>query len=98
MKRIKQLVDCIDEELEGAKDYAEMYLQLKADGNGMQSKFKDMAMDELRHAGYVHDYATEQINKLETVYTPPVEMAEEWERSHRKYVEKAAWVRQMLTM
>lgn len=98
MRKIQQLVDCIEEELEGAKDYAEMYLQLKAEGHGMQSRYKEMAGDELKHATYIHDYAVEQINLLRNVYTPPAEMEERWNKAHKEYVEKVAWIRQMMAM
>jgi hypothetical protein len=39
-----------------------------------------------------------EINKLSSVYTPPTEMMEKWDMDHKKYVEKAAWVRQMLQL
>ena len=44
MRMIGELVDFIDEEIEGAKTYAEKYLQLKAEGvNDYGNKFKSMA-------------------------------------------------------
>lgn len=57
-----------------------------------------MADDELKHARYIHDMAVAEIEQLEKVYTPPESMREMWEKSHREYVEKAAWIKQMLTM
>lgn len=99
MRSIKAYVEHIDEELEGAKDYAEKYVEAKAKGNmSMANKYKEMASDELRHAGYVHEFAVAEIDALSKVYTPPVEMQKKWEESHREYVEKAAWIRQMLSM
>lgn len=99
MKRIANFVSQIDEELEGAKAYAEEYLERKASGDSQwMSRFKEMATDELKHAGYIHNLAVEEINKLRTVYTPPVEMEEQWTTSHKKYVECAAWIRTMLQM
>jgi hypothetical protein len=99
MRSIKAYVEHIDEELEGAKDYAEKYVEAKAKGNmSMANKYKEMASDELRHAGYVHEFAVAEIDALSKVYTPPVEMQKKWEESHKEYVEKAAWIRQMLSM
>ena len=99
MRSIKAYVEHIDEELEGAKDYAEKYVEAKAKGNmSMANKYKEMASDELRHAGYVHEFAVAEIDALSRVYTPPVEMQKKWEESHKEYVEKAAWIRQMLSM
>ncbi len=89
----------IDEELEGAKCYAEKYVDFKAQGkNEWANKFKTMAADELSHATILHDVATAEINQLKTVYTAPPAMQEAWDRSHVEYVDKAAWVKQMLTM
>lgn len=99
MRMIGELVDFIDEELEGAKTYAEKSLQLKAEGvNDYSNKFKTLANQELDHANIIHEYAISQINKLNQVYTAPVEMQEAWDKSHKEYVEKTAWIKQMLTM
>lgn len=35
---------------------------------------------------------------ISKVYIPPVEMLEKWEREHKIYVEKVAWIKQMLAM
>ena len=99
MTKIKELVDRIDDELNDAKDYAEDYLSFKAKGNQTwANRYKEMANDELKHAGYIHERAVEEIEELRKVYTPPQEMLEKWESDHKKYIEKAAWIKQMLTM
>jgi len=99
MKKIQRLVDRIDEEICGAKDYAESYLEYKAIGNSSTAAiYKKMASDELTHATYIHDIATQEIESLRTVYKPPVEMQEKWDKSHKHYVEKVAWIQQMLAM
>lgn len=99
MKKIKVLVDQIEEELESAKEYAETYLDFKAKGNSnWASRYKGLADDELRHAMVIHDRAVEEINALSSVYTPPVEMQEAWDKSHKTFVEKSAWIKQMLSM
>lgn len=99
MTKIKKYVEAINEELEGAKNYAEMYVELKAKGeSSWANKYKEMAQDELKHAMYIHDKATADITELSKVYTPPVEMQNEWDESHKIYVEKTAWIKQMLAM
>ena len=78
MKKIANLVEQIDEELEGAKNYAEAYLDKKAGGDSQwASRFKEMAQDELKHAGFIHDLAMEEIDRLRKVYTPPANMEEQ---------------------
>lgn len=99
MKSIKKYVEQIEEEIEGAQDYAERYVECKAKGNmNRANRFKEMAMDELKHCGYIHEMAVQEIEEIKKVYTPPVEMQEKWERAHKVYIEKAAWVKQMLTL
>lgn len=99
MKRIADLVHSIDEEIEDAKSYAECYLTYKAKGNSTwANKYKEMSADELKHAMYIHDIAVAEIEELNKVYTPPVEMQEQWDKSHKQYVERVAWIKQMLAM
>ena len=99
LKRIKKLVEQINDEICGAKNYAETYLEFKAKGNmPWANKYKEMANDELKHAMTVHEYTIQEIEELRKVYTPPVEMLEKWDLEHKKYVEEVAWVKQMLTM
>ena len=99
MTRIKKLADQIKEELEGAKNYAEEALYYKSKGNGeWYSRYKSMAEDELKHAGYLHDRVVSEIEQLRNVMTPPEEMLQKWDHEHREYIEKAAWIKQMLAM
>lgn len=99
MKSIKKYVDLIEEEIEGAKDYAEKYVECKAKGNTARAqKYKEMSTDELKHVTYIHDMAVQDIEELRKIYTPPVEMEEKWDKAHKEYVESVAWVKQMLTL
>lgn len=96
---IKKYVDTIAEEIEGAKEYAEKYVECKAKGNTARAqKYKEMATDELKHTTYIHDMAIQDIEELKKIYTPPVEMEEKWDKVHKEYVESVAWVKQMLTL
>lgn len=99
MKKIQNLVDKIDEELEGAKEYAEMYVDYRAKGdNQWAAKFKDMANAELQHALTIHTLATQEIEELSKVFKAPAEMQEKWDKSHKEYVDKAAWIKYMLNL
>ena len=99
MTKIKKLADDIMDELDSAKEYAEEYLTFKAKGNDPWAKrYYEMSNDELKHAGYLHDRAVEEIEEIRKVYTPPQDMLEKWEADHKRYIEKAAWIKQMLSM
>ena len=99
MKSIKKFVDAIDDEIESAKEYAEEYVEHKAKGD-MQTanKYKEMANDELKHANYEHEWAVKQIDEISKVYEAPAEMQEAWDKAHKEYVGKVAWIKQMLAM
>lgn len=99
MKVIADLVDKIDEEIEDAKKYAECYLQNKAENKpDWANKYKTMSMQELEHAMNLHSIATVKIDELKRVYTPPTAMQDAWDKSHARYVEQVAWIKQMLAM
>lgn len=100
MQKIKDLAEHIKEELCDAQHYAEDYIDKKVNGEtSMASKYKEMATEELKHAGYLHDYVVEEIKKIQAAgVKPPAEMLDKWESEHRQYVDKAAWVKQMLTL
>lgn len=99
MTWIKKLADQIADELDSAKEYAEDYLTFKAKENSTwANRYKEMANDELKHADYLHDRAVAEIEELRKVYTPPQDMLDKWDSDHRKFIEKTAWVKQMLSM
>ena len=99
MHYIKEIVEQLDEEIEGAKEYAEKYVKYKAKNNiAWANRFKEMATDEIKHCTYIHELIVFEIEELKKIYTPPAEMLEKWEQEHKIYVEKVAWIKQMLAM
>jgi hypothetical protein len=96
---IKNLVEQLDEEIEDAQKYAEKYVECKAKGNIQRAnRYKEMASDELRHSSYIHEMAVKDIEELKKVYTAPIEMQEKWDAEHKRYVERVAIIKQMLTL
>ena len=100
MKKIKDYVEKIADELDGAKEYIEKALWYKAKGDTTRySKLKEMSLDELKHAMNIHTFAAEDIEALEKVYPDiPEEMMDKWNKAHNEYIEKAAWIKQMQNM
>lgn len=99
MKIILDLIDLMSEELECAKEYAERYIELKADGDiEWFEKFQNMSRQEIEHATIIRDYAAKKIESLRTVYIMPERMASEWEKASAEYIERVAWIKQMLNM
>lgn len=100
MTKIKKYVDDIAEELEGAKAYIETALDYKASGNSARyAKYKEMSGQELSHAMALHEMAAQDIEQLKSVYPEvPQKMMEKWDKAHKEFVEKAAWIKQMQAM
>ena len=99
MTKIKKMSDQIMDEVCGAKEYAEMYVESKAKGNQTwANRYREMSLDELKHAQYIHEATVSEIEEIRRVVTPPQEMLDKWEKLHADYVDKAAWVRQMLAL
>lgn len=97
MKIIKKLVHKIDDELCGAMEYAEKYLEYLSEGDSsLASKFKEMASDELNHAMVIHDIAVKKIENLSKVVKPSEEMKQKWDMCHKDYIEKVSWIKSML--
>ena len=100
MTKIKNYVENIADELDGAKEYIEKALEYKVAGDpNRYSKYKEMSMQELNHAMAIHEFAAQDIEQLKSVYPDiPQDMMDKWERSHKDFVEKAAWIKQMQAM
>ena len=105
MTKIKKYVDNIADELHDAKCYMEKALEYKAMGPNVPGAmdryngYKAMSVQELEHAGRIHEYAVQDIEALKAVYPEiPQDMMEKWEHSHKEFVEKSAWIKQMQAM
>ena len=100
MKKIKEYVDGMAEEIDGAKEYIEKALWYKSNSNTIRyNKYKEMAIQELGHAEALHTFAVEDIAKLQEVFPEvPADMMDKWNDAHRHYVDKVAWVKQMISM
>ena len=96
MRVIKELVDHIKEEVEGAMEYANKYAEYKVLGSPRASTYRQMAYDELSHADKIHEFAVEEIQKARAVMTPPVEMEEKWNHEHKKFIEEVAKIKMIL--
>ena len=98
MRIIKTMVDQIKHELEGAKEYAIMATELKAENPATAQVYYKMAQDELNHATMIHGEAAKAIDKQRAVKEPLALMQELWSIEHRYYVEHAAATKAMLEL
>ena len=100
MRKIAQIVDWIDDEIDGSEQYAHAAMQAK-EANDMESSraYCDMARQELAHADMLHDMVVREIRKAEQDDVEvPKGMMEIWEWKHDKYIDRVAKARIMLDM
>lgn len=97
MKTIDKMIEHIDEEVEGAREYAEKYIECKSRGHTARaSKYKEMAFDELKHAEYVYGFAEEDVENIRKVYPLSVDEEEKWSHAKRKMHEHIAHIKSYL--
>lgn len=94
MKTIEKLIDNIMEEIEGAEEYAERYIECKARGNNARaSKYKEMAHDELRHAENIYEFAEADVESIRKVYPLSVEDEESWAHAKKLMHQRIAQIK-----
>jgi ferritin len=99
MKLIQKLSDMIEDELEGAEDYAKMALKLKEERPEMARTFNMMASQEMEHMNNLHKMVVDVIDKYRMEKgEPPAAMLAVYDYLHEKHIEKAAEVRTMINM
>lgn len=100
MRKIKEIIMKMDDEIEDAKAKADEYADYKVDGDNQEaSASKQAALDELKHADLYHSRAVKEIQKIrQTFPEPPAKMLEKWEKEHREYIDRVAFIKQILSM
>ena len=98
MKKIKKYVHHIDDELESAEMYAEMYVEARAEQDSTANTYREYAQQELEHCMFWHDIAAKYIQKISEIFTAPSEMREKWDSEHLDYIEKTSRIKSMIGM
>lgn len=99
MKIIKQLSEMIEDELEGALEYAKGALEHKEDTPSLANAFYEIANQEMRHVDILHEQVVVLIRKHREHHgEPPAPMMAVYEYLHNRHIEKAAEVRRYLDM
>lgn len=94
MKIIKELSEMIEEELEGAENYAKMALHYKTEHPGLADVFYEISNQEMRHVNMLHDEVVKVIkNHREKHGEPPAPMMAVYDYLHNKQIEEAKEVK-----
>lgn len=97
MKIIKELAERIEDELEGAEDYAKLAHKYRGHHDGLSAMYAEIAGQELTHVDKLHNKAVEIITAWRKEHgDPPRQMEKIWDHQHRKMIEEATEIQHML--
>lgn len=90
MKIIKELSEMIEEELDGAEQYAKMAVALREEHPSLSKAFYEISTDEMRHIEILHSEVTRLIENHRREHgEPPAAMMAVYEFLHGRHIEKA---------
>ena len=99
MKIIKELSGYIDEEIDGAKTYAENALKYKEENPDLAKMFYTMSIQEMDHMAELHKHVVDIIQKYRKENgEPPAPMIAVYEYLHERQIAEAAKVKAMQAM
>ena len=99
MKLIQQISEMIEEEIEGACEYAKEAVKHKDDDPMLAKTFYDIAGVELQHVSMLHEQVTRIIEHNHKEHgEPPAAMLAVYNYLHEKQIEKVNKVKHYLAM
>ena len=99
MKIIEKISDRISDEIEDAKDYTLLALEIKDDYPDMGRILYTISMQEMEHMRMLHDGVTAIINRYRTERgEPPEKMLAVYDYLHQKQIENAAEAKTIQSM
>lgn len=93
MKMIDSFMESIKDEVNGAMDYADKYVELKTEKPKWANIYHDMAANELTHAEHLMTMAKEHVASLGWLSE---KTKEDWNKCQSKTAEKTAMIKIML--
>lgn len=98
MKIIKELIEMIDEELEGAENYALCALKYKYERPALANVFYEISTQEMRHVSMLHEEVAKVIKEHRDKHgAPPVAMQSIYDWQHEKHIEEAKEIKILQT-
>lgn len=97
MKQIKELVENIREELEGAEHYAKLATQYRDADRSLAENYATMSAQELSHVDNLHNQAVRLIKDYRAAGNePPASMKAVWDWEHERMVDHVAKIKILL--
>ena len=96
MKIIKELTEMIEDELDGAEEYAKNALVMREEHPTLAKTFYDISLDEVKHINMLHDEVRKLIEQHRREKSePPAPMLAVYEYLHKKHIEEAAEIKSL---
>lgn len=90
MTKIKMLCEMIDDELDGAREYACEAVKLKSTDSTLASTLYDISTQEMSHVTRLHSEASRLIEAYRKEHgDPPVDMLAIYDYLHEKQIDRA---------
>lgn len=97
MKIIMKLVELIDDELSGAKEYIKLAMRERTEHPGLADCFADLADAEMGHVKALHSETEKLIEAIrQRDGEPPADMLAVYRYEHNKQVKCATKIKQMI--
>ena len=97
MKVIAKIIDMIQDELDGAEEYALSAMKWKKDYPKLSEKLHELASVEMQHSRILHDEVTRLIDSYRAEHgEPPSDMLAIYNYEHEKSIKKAAEIKSMI--
>jgi Rubrerythrin. len=98
MDIVKVIVDMIDEEIDGAENYAKCALKNKQENPQLAKVFHDISCDELRHIDMLHNEVATLIKRLRDSGTEVSEnMLAIYDYLHDRQINRVMAIREIQT-
>lgn len=90
MKVIKELIEMIDDELEGAEHYAKCALFYKHEHPSLANTLYEISVQEMHHVSILHDEVVKVIKAYREKHgEPPTAMQAIYDWEHEKEIEES---------
>ena len=99
MKLIEELSEMIEDEIEGAEDYAKKAVELKAEHRKLADTLYELSSEEMGHINRLHTEVVRLIDDYRKEKgEPPAGMMAIYEYLHKKHIDKVAEIKRYQDM
>ena len=96
MKIIKELIEMIEDELEGAEHYAKCSLKYKHEHPNLANALYEISTQEMRHVSILHEEIVKVIKAHREKHgEPPVAMQAVYDWEHERMIEESKEIKML---